>query len=102
MLLYTSVILEKIWGRGFCTIGEVNFETAGYTARYIAKKINGDKADEHYTTSHPITGDIIRLQSEYNTMSRKPGIGKDWYQKYTSDIYPSDFLIYKGKTIKWD
>lgn len=100
ILLYTSVILEEIWGRGFCTIGELNFETAAYTARYIAKKQNGDKAEEHYTTTHPLTGDIIRLQSEYNTMSRKPGIGKDWYDKYTSDIYPSDFLIYKGKTIR--
>ena len=98
--LYTSIILEQIWGRGHCTIGEVTFETAAYTARYIAKKITGKQADDHYTTTHPITGDIIRLHSEYNTMSRRPGIAKDWYDKYTTDIYPSDFLIYKGKTIK--
>ncbi len=33
-------------------------------------------------------------------MSGKPGIGKDWYDKYNSDIFPHDTTIYKGKNIK--
>ena len=36
--LYTSATLEKIWGKGFVTIGDVTFESAAYVARYIAKK----------------------------------------------------------------
>jgi hypothetical protein len=39
--LYTSVILNDLWGKGSCTVGEVNFKTAGYTARYCLKKLNG-------------------------------------------------------------
>ena len=33
-------------------------------------------------------------------MSRRPGIAKDWFDIYTNDIYPSDYLIYKAKQIK--
>jgi len=30
-------------------------------------------------------------------MSRRPGIGAEWYQQYSSDAFPSDFLIADGK-----
>ena len=33
-------------------------------------------------------------------MSRKPGIGYDWFQKYKTDVYPNDYVIVKGKEIK--
>jgi len=33
-------------------------------------------------------------------MSRRPGIGKEWYKKYSSDVYPSDEVIMRGKQIK--
>lgn len=96
ILTYTSETLANIWGKGFCTIGDLNFETAAYTARYIAKKITGEKAEEHYTTTHPITGEIIKLEPEYNAMSRRPGIAREWYEKYKTDVYPSDYLVRKG------
>ena len=100
ILTYTSDILEKTWGRGFCTIGDLNFQTAAYTARYINKKITGEKAESHYTVTCPTTGMLIHLEPEYNNMSLKPGIAKEWYEKYPGDVYPSDFLIYKGKKVK--
>ena len=40
ILTWTSEILTKIWGRGHCTLGELNFDTAAYTARYITKKVS--------------------------------------------------------------
>ncbi len=100
ILTYTSQTLEELWGRGFCTLGELNFETAAYTARYIAKKITGEKAESHYTVTDPTTGEIIHLEPEYNNMSLKPGIAKTWYEQYQGDVYPSDFLIHCGKTVK--
>ena len=96
ILTYTSETLSNLWGKGFCTLGELNFETAAYTARYIQKKITGDKADDHYTITHPLTGEIIKLEPEYNAMSLKPAVAKEWYEKYKSDVYPSDYLIRKG------
>lgn len=99
IITYNSDTLSDLWGKGLVSIGEVNFDTAAYTARYICKKITGEKAQEHYTTTHPITGEVIQLEPEYNRMSLKPAIAKDWYQQYKSDCYPSDYLIHKGKKI---
>ena len=44
MKLFTSESLEKLWPYGFCTIGQVTFESCAYVARYIMKKQTGEKA----------------------------------------------------------
>lgn len=94
--LFHSQILENLWGKGYVTIGPVNFETAAYVSRYVIKKINGKQKLEHYARCDQITGEIIQLQQEYATMSRRPGIGGKWYNKYKTDIYPSDYITING------
>ncbi|AXL15136.1 replication initiator protein [Microviridae sp.] len=84
--LYTSKTLQNLWKKGFCTIGEVTFDSAAYVARYITKKITGKPAKEHYGERLP----------EYNTSSNRPGIGADWLLKYASDVYPDDFIVIRN------
>jgi len=100
IILYNSPTLDKIWGKGFTSIGDVTFETAAYTARYITKKITGEQSKDHYQTTCEHTGNLINLEPEYTNMSLKPGIGANWLEKYKSDVYPSDFIIHKNKKIK--
>lgn len=101
IITYTSELLSEIWGRGFVTTGDVTEASAGYCARYVTKKINGDLADEHYERVVEQTGEVIQLQPEYSTMSLRPAIGKEWFAKYKSDCYPSDYLCSKsGKKAK--
>ena len=85
--LYRSQTLEKLWPFGFSSIGDVNFETAAYVARYCMKKITGHNAQYHY---HGLT-------PEFNKMSLKPGIGTEFLKKWTSDIYPNDYVIVNNK-----
>lgn len=94
--LYTSKSLEKIWPYGFCTIGDVTYQSAGYVARYVMKKITGDRAESHYLRAHP-NGTIVKVQPEFALMSRRPGIGSSWFDKFKSDAFPSDFLVVDGK-----
>lgn len=95
---YTSKELEKIWGKGFCTLGEANFKTAAYVARYITKKITGDNSLLHYNNIDMLTGEILNEKKpEYIAMSRRPGIGKKWFDKFTGDVFPSDEVIIKTK-----
>jgi len=97
--LYLSETLTKIWGKGDKrqqTIGELNFKTAAYTARYIMKKINGKDADVHYRHTDELTGEQNQIIPEYTTMSRRPGIAANWYQNFKTDVYPSDEVIIKG------
>lgn len=95
--LYTSQILQLLWPNGFSTIGMVNYQTARYCAQYSLKKITGEHAPEYYLRPHPVTGKLCQKEPEFALMSRRPGIGATWYERYKSDCYPSDFLIVDGK-----
>lgn len=96
--LYRSSQLEKLWPYGFSTIGEVTFASAAYVARYVTKKINGKGAAKHYGIKADVeTGEVSYLKTpEYVTMSRRPGIGKEWFEEYASDCFPSDFITIDG------
>ncbi len=103
--LYTSDVLANTWGFGFCTVGDVTFESAAYVPRYIMKKVTGDMADEHYRVADKDTGEVYDLEPEYTTMSRGGtgglgGIGSEWYRRYKSDVFPSDEVIIRGKNMK--
>lgn len=94
---YTSELLDTIWGHGQCQIGELTFDSAAYTARYIMKKVTGEKAQAHYMSLIPETGEVIQREPEYITMSK--GIGQTFYETYTSDLYPEDFVVHGGKKL---
>lgn len=88
---YTSSTLKKLWPYGNHAIGAATYESIGYVARYVLKKINGEMAPAHY----------LGRQPEYNTMSRRPGIAREWYEKYkTSDVFPRDYIALNGHKLK--
>lgn len=98
---YVSEKLNELWEYGFTMIGDVTFESAAYVARYITKKITGKNAFEHYNKINYETGEIIaERRPEYVTMSRKPGIGKPWLDKFSTDVYPEDYIVLRGKKLK--
>lgn len=89
--LYESEKLRELWPFGRHSIGELNWETAAYTARYIMKKINGKKQKKHYEKIDYETGEIITIAPEFNEMSTDPGIGHDFYETFKTDIYKSNY-----------
>ncbi len=100
--IYTSNTLADIWGNGHCTIGAVTIESAAYVARYSLKKINGKLAQKPDATTGllpyervcAITGNITEVEKERFHTSN--GIGKEFYNNYRSDMYPSDRLVING------
>ena len=98
--LYTSKDLSELWPFGFSTIGDVTFESAAYVARYITKKITGEAAASHYERADAVTGEVFSVLPEYTTMSRRPGIGRGWLDKYTTDVYPHDRVILRGQEFR--
>lgn len=95
--LYTSESLSQIWGKGYTTVGGVTFQSAAYVARYIMKKVTGPRADDYYEFINPNTGEVTKRKPEFTNMSRRPGIGLNWFDKYQSDVFPSDFVVLNGK-----
>ncbi len=92
---YTSEMLAETWGLGFVTVGQVTFESAAYCASYVTKKITGKKAQDHYLRCDEY-GVAYWLEPEYATMSRRPGIGYKWYEKFKNDVFPSDEVPVPG------
>ena len=81
--LYRSKALEELWPYGISSVGELTFESAAYVARYVTKKITGDRSDEHYRGREP----------EFITMSRRPGIARGWFDRFSSDVYTDDNCV---------
>ncbi len=83
--IFRSAQLEEFWTHGHSEFGGVSQESAGYVARYTLKKSGAE-----------LPGRV----PEYLTMSRRPGIGAGWIEKFESDVYPSDELVIKGRVVK--
>lgn len=84
--VYTHPALEDLWPDGLAVVGSLTFESAAYVARYIVDKVTGPEAHHHYGDRSP----------EYTTMSRRPGIGREWLDRFRADVYPSDQVIVRG------
>lgn len=98
--LYRSPTLEILWPFGHSSIGEVNFQSAAYVARYVMKKITGDLAEDHYRYVDLTTGEIYQRTPEFCRMSLKPGIGAEWLDKFRSDVFPRDYVVVRGHKSK--
>lgn len=95
-MLYMSPALDALWGKGLSCESDFTFETAAYTARYLMKKVNGDAKEDHYSR---VDGDgvIHNIVPEFARMSRRPGIGADWYKSFCADVHNGDFVLYQGR-----
>lgn len=98
--IYRSPLLEELWPFGYSSIGDVTFESAAYVARYVCKKITGPMAEAHYSRVDLTTGEIYEIEPEFCQMSLKPGIGFSWFQKFSTDAFPRDYVIIRGKKCK--
>lgn len=76
--LYTSDLIDDIWGKGHVIIGDCTWETCAYTARYVMKKVNG-KLRGWY--------DAHNVAPEFVVMSRRPGIGRSYYEKHGKELF---------------
>lgn len=93
--IYTSEKLNELWGMGYCWIGTVTTESAGYVARYSLKKVNGDAAKEHYLRVDTKTGEVFEIQKEYLAASQ--GLGLRHFEEFHEQMYLRDSVIVKGK-----
>ncbi|WNK13388.1 MAG: replication initiator protein [Microvirus sp.] len=93
--LEKSVLLDELWRFGDCKIGKVTFESAAYVARYAMKKVNGDLAKSVYTVITP-TGEMIERVPEMLVMSKRPAIGKVWFEKFGKGVYYRDKVVARG------
>lgn len=77
--LWTSSVVLESWQKGHISIGELTYESAEYVARYVMKKLTGERSVIYGERRPP-----------FLNASRRPGLGSSWLERYISDVYPSD------------
>lgn len=97
---YTSEFLNRVWSEkvayfengekkyryenlGYVIVGEVNWETCAYTARYVSKKITGEKSKFY---------EEFGLEAPFSLMSRKPGIAAQYFEEHKEEIYEKEYI----------
>lgn len=89
-VVYESADLQEAWGLGRVQLDAFSPAAAQYVTNYVRKKVLGNDASSHY-------GSRVR---EFQTMSRRPGLGKIFLARYLHDIYPDGYVTRPGGSIK--
>lgn len=102
---YQSDIADELWSKGRCVIGDVTASSISYVAGYTTDKLYGRGKNEAYEVVDVSSGEIKERRPELVSMSRSPGIGHWWYERYARDLFgtenaPHDFAVVEGKQRK--
>lgn len=91
--IFDSPALSRLWPHGHSNVGSLTPASAAYVSKYAVKKVYGRDSDLAYVDA--ATGAVRR--SEFCTMSRRPGIGAWWFERFGSEVLPADYVIVEGK-----
>lgn len=89
--LYRSKIATETWGKGSCEIGSVTFNSCVYVAQYCLKKQDAERSAMLAKTNR---------EKEFVVMSRRPGLGTEWWKRYGADTSRHDNVIMDGTPVK--
>lgn len=106
--LFTSRELSELWGQGHCSLGEVTFDSAVYCAKYALKKINisehsspeARKEFERRYVVYDENGEVYERDVEFAVMSRRPGIGANYYERFGAEVRSHDSVIVNGREVR--
>lgn len=87
-LHWKSKELESLWKKGFIDVSEVNFSSAAYVARYCMKKLSKEVDKTSYFEQGKLP--------EFVRMSRRPGIGAEYFRENLEKIYETDSILMKN------
>lgn len=92
--LWYCEALRDLWPFGMSVYGDVNWQTCAYVARYVTKKRKGlDSKKQREAQEIHFPG--IPWKQEFVFMSRKPGIGRDYYELNKEKLYDIDEMFVK-------
>ncbi|WNK12563.1 MAG: replication initiator protein [Microvirus sp.] len=97
--LYTSKLLDEIWGFGSCKIAAVTYASAFYVARYCCKKVDGKQREAGHYLVYDSDGVVHERVPEFAHMSRRPGIGSSYFDKFGSEVRHHDSVILDGHEV---
>lgn len=95
--VWRSDALEKLWPLGRSEIGSLTRQSAGYIARYVLGKLNGEAGEREYRRFDAETGEVVYVDPPFCRMSLRPGIGATWFRKFGREVFPRDGVVADGR-----
>lgn len=86
---FHSLLLDKAWDKGLHDVAALEWNSAAYVARYCVKKSDAPLY-RYLRTAYP---DAPLPVSEFVRMSRRPGIGRKYYEVHKDDIAAIDGVV---------
>lgn len=87
---WRSPLLEEVWTDGHSDVGTATAQSIAYVARYITKKVFGEKAHDWY------------FGREKECFHPSNGIARRYIEEFMDDVYPHDGgrLVFDGRPMK--
>lgn len=95
--MWTSAFLERVWGLGRVVVGAVTPESAAYVAGYTVR--DREARREPYGFIDPRTGELVERVAPFRYMSRRPGIGAGFVDRYSGQFAAGDFSVLNGRKV---
>lgn len=80
-------LIQHMWIYGYVEFGDISYQSARYTAKYIQKRLTGDASAEYK---------ILDIEPEFAVMSRRPGIGYNASLNHLAKWIKKGYIIYDG------
>lgn len=81
---FRSDVLQTVWSHGYVMFSPVNKQTIGYCVNYMAKDGDG----------------YAGLVKPFQVMSRRPGLGRPYFERYWKDAASRDEVVIDGKPVR--
>lgn len=95
-ICYDSPELEKLWGKGRVTVGDLTPQSMGYVARYVSKKLNGEAAEHAYTVVDDDGVILGQRRAPFARCSNRPGIGAKFVEDFAADLLVNGCVVMRG------
>ncbi len=102
--IYKSKTINKIWGKGHCPIGMIDYKSAAYVARYTMKKNGLAKIKREYYDVVEVNEEtgLPEIKTKYRNkkglqenefISMSQGIGRTWFINNKQEIIENNCII---------
>lgn len=95
--IYTSKKLNDIWSYGDVYLGTVTFDSAQYVAKYVTKRTTPITVTDDYGNKYKTDANVKKwygdCKPEFALMSRRPGIGIPWLERYYNDTVRDGYIV---------
>lgn len=89
--MWSSKLVDELWGMGLCRINELGHEVAKYAAKYALKSLGGKQELRSL-----VGGGLVEVEPPFDQLPHGRALGLSWLDRYWSDVFPRGVVLLRG------